>query len=80
MASKSSRVIVKNVLNRKRCRSCKTKDKMLHKIKLVEENKKNIRQPNFKALVLVLYYYCGDNVRYELLSKVVPKKAITWRL
>ena len=50
------------------------------KIKLVEEIKKNIRQPNFKALVLVLYYYCGDNVRYGLLSKVVPKKVITWRL
>ena len=38
-------------------------------IKLVEEIKKNIGQPDFKALVLALYYYCWDNVKYGLLSK-----------
>ena len=66
------KVIVKNVARRK-----SAKDVM---IKLVKEIKKNIRQPNFKALVLGLYYYHGDNVKYGLLSKVVPKNATTWRL
>lgn len=37
--------------------------------KIVEEIKKNIRQHNFKAMVLALYQYCGDNVKYGLLSK-----------
>ena len=32
-----------------------------HKIKLVE--------PSFKDLVLGLYYYCRDHVKYGLLSK-----------
>ena len=66
------KVIVKNVARQK-----SAKDVM---IKLVEEIKKNIRQPNFKALVLGLYYYHGDNVKYGLLSKAVPKNATTWRL
>ena len=28
-----------------------------------------MRQPGFKALVLALCYYCGDKVKYGLLSK-----------
>ena len=28
-----------------------------------------MRQPNFKALVLALYFYWGDNVSYGLLSE-----------
>ena len=52
---------VKNLINKERCGSRKTKEckRRDHKIKLVQEIKKNIRQPDFKALVLVLYYYCG---------------------
>ena len=45
---------------------CKRHD---HKSKLVVEIKRNIREPNFEALVLALYYYSGDNVKYGLLSK-----------
>ena len=63
-------VLVKNFVNKERCGSRKTKERKRfdHKIKLVEEIK-NIRQPNFKASVLALYFYCGDNVKYRLLSK-----------
>ena len=45
-----------------------------HKIKLVEEIKKNIRQLNFKVLVLELYCFCVDNVKYRLLSKKTSSK------
>ena len=65
------KVIVKNFINKEICGKCKTKEwkKLDHKTKLVEELNKNIRQPSFKALVLALCYYCGDNVKYGLLSK-----------
>ena len=61
----------KNFINKERYGShkineCKRYD---HRIKLFEEIKKNIRQPDFKALVLALYYYCEDKVKYGLLSK-----------
>ena len=53
-------------LNKERCENRKTKEckRRDHKIQLVEEIQKNMRQPNFKALVLALYYYWGDNVSY----------------
>ena len=52
-------VKVKNFINKERCGSRKTKEckRRDHKIK------------SFKALVLALYYYCGDKVKYGLLSK-----------
>ena len=58
-------------LNKERCENRKTKEckRRDHKIQLVEEIQKNMRQPNFKALVLALYYYWGDNVSYGLLSE-----------
>ena len=64
-------VKVKNFTNKERCGSHKTKEckRRDRKIKLFEEIKKNMQQPNFKALVLALYYYCGDKVKYGLLSK-----------
>ena len=88
---------VPNFINKERCGSritkeCKRHD---HKIKLVEEIKRNTQQPNFKALVLALFYYCGANIKYGFLSKtcskgsnnmavekqkLVPKEATTWRL
>ena len=45
-----------------------------HKVKLVEEIKRNIRQPNFKALILTLYYYCRDNLKYGLLAKNLSQR------
>ena len=50
------KVIVKNFINKERCGSRKTKEckRCDHKIKLVEEIKKNMQQPNFKTLVLAL--------------------------
>ena len=64
-------VNVKNFINKERRSSCKTKEckRRDHNIKLSEEIKKNIPQPDFKALVLALYYYCRDKVKYGLLSK-----------
>ena len=64
-------VKVKNFINKERCGNRKTKECKIrdHKIKLFEEIKKNIRQPDFKALVLALCYYCGDKVKNGLLSK-----------
>ena len=64
-------VKVKNFISKERCgsrktRECKRRD---HKIKLFEEIKKNMRQPDFKALILALHYYCGDKVKYRFLSK-----------
>ena len=66
-------VKVKNFINKERCGSRKTKERKRRdlKIKLSEEMKKDMRQPDFKALVLALYYYCGDKVKYGLLSKNV---------
>ena len=67
----SFQLIVKNFIDKERCSSCKTKESKRrdHNVKLFQEIKKNIRQPDFKALVLSLYYYCGDKVKYWLLSK-----------
>ena len=64
-------VIVKKFSNKERSGNRKKKEWKIrdHKTKLVEEIKRNIRQSYFKALVLALYYYCGDNVKYGLLSK-----------
>ena len=64
-------VKVKNFINKGRCGSRKTKKykRRDHKIKLFEEIKKNMKQPDFKALVLALNYYCRDKVKYGLLSK-----------
>ena len=56
------------VAKRKTCKRCD------HNIKLIEEIKNNIRQSNFEALVLTLYCYCGDNVKYRLLSKNLFQK------
>ena len=62
---------VKIFINKERFGSRKTKDckRRDHKIKFFEEIKKSIRQPDLKALVLALYYYCGVKVKYGLLSK-----------
>ena len=62
---------VKNSINKERCGSRKTKEckRHDHKIKLFEEIKRNIRQHDFKALVLALYCYCRDKVIYGHLSK-----------
>ena len=64
-------VKVKNFISNKRCGSRKTKEckRRDHKTKLFEDIKKNIRQADFKALVLPLCYYCGDKVKYGLPSK-----------
>ena len=35
------------------------------------EIKNNIGQPNFETLVLALCCYCGDNVKYGVLSKIL---------
>ena len=41
----------------------------------------SIQQPDFKALMLALYYYCGDKVKYGLLSNnLFQKKQTTWQL
>ena len=70
-------VKVKNFINKERCGSRKTKEckRRDHNIKLFEKIKKNIRQPDFKALVLALYYYCGDKVKYGPLSKTCSKES-----
>ena len=62
---------VKNFINKERSGSSKTKEckRRDHEINFFEEIKKNIRQPGFKALVLALYYYCGDKIKYGLFSK-----------
>ena len=74
----------KILINIEKVKSCKLKEQkiksfkirlsyiilnFLNYIKLVEEIKNNIGQPNFETLVLALYCYCGDNVKYALLSK-----------
>ena len=63
-------VKVKNFINKERCDSRKTKERKRrdHKIKLFEEIK-DMRQPDFKALVLAFHYYCGDKIKYRLFSK-----------
>ena len=54
----------------------KKKKNQNEKIKLVEEFKNNILQPNFETLVifLTLYCCCGENLKYELLSKTCSKR------
>ena len=73
MSPKSFQILVevKNFINKEKCGSRKTKEckRRDHKVKLFEEIKKSIRQPDFKVLILPLYYYCGDKVKYGLLSK-----------
>ena len=61
--------MVKSFINKEGCGSRKTKEckRHDHKIKSVGEIK-NIQQPNFKALVLAFYFYCGNNVKHVLLS------------
>ena len=40
----------------------------------MEGIKKNIQQSNFKVSGLALYCYCGDTIKYGLLSKKKKKK------
>ena len=81
------KVIVKKFITKERYGSRKTKKckRCDHKIKLVEGIKKNIQQSNFKVSGLALYCYCGDTVKYGLLSlslskKMSQRKVTTWRL
>ena len=71
--------------------SCKTKDrkKRNHKISYESLSSKvynSLIQGSFtsllcfETLVLAMHCYCGDNVKYQLLSKHVSKKATLWQL
>ena len=57
--------------------SCKTKECKRRDHKLVEEIKKNMRKPNFKASVLALYNYWRDRVKYALLSRNLFQRPAT---
>ena len=47
-------------------KECKIRDQ---KIKLVEESKNNMQQPNLEILVLRLHCCCGEHVKHGLISK-----------
>ena len=47
-------------------KDCKIRDQ---KIKLVEESKNNIQQPNLETLVLAWHCYYGEHVKHGLISK-----------
>ena len=53
------------------CLSCKMKECKIRdqKIKLVEEYKNNMQQPNLEILVLRLHCCCGEHVKHGLISK-----------
>ena len=57
-----------NVLYLGCCSSPRSLSGWDHKINLVKKIKKNIRKPSFKVLVLKMCCFCGDNVKYRLLS------------
>ena len=87
-ASKEFLVLIKakNLINKERCGSRKTKEceRRDHKIKLVEEIKKNIRQPDFKALVysivLLLRLWLGLDINISTKYVYVTKHAHTTRM